>query len=461
MTAGRPGPAPIHVPFIVMSVVIAVFGGFVLAIELTLLGALGISNAAWVAQAQVHGHLQAVGFVGLFIVGVAYHLVPGFTGGRALPHPALVTPSLYLIAGGVLARAIGQLGMPSPAFGALAVAGALAEAAGALCAAANVVPGMSASSGRGDPTGPFFLAGTTWFAIQALVGAGWLAATAVGRGSVVPPDQDGALTLLQFFGFHLMFILGVGVRSFPVFFGATRLTLRAVAVPCIAMQLGLALLLVRPMGLAGHAGGGVDGIALLLLGLGVTWMSGLFGWWRPPQRVRPVSRGFAVTLQLALGWLTLVGLIAIGTGAGSLLSGAAPAWNVLDALRHVFAVGVVLTTMVAMAQLILPEFASERFSGAQSPMRGLALGGALAIATVLRAAPRFLDGWLPVPITEWSMTAGGVIALTVVVIFAALFLRGVRRHRALLARFAALAASGEAWALHDASPEPPDRGARA
>ena len=162
----------IHAPFILTSVALAVFGGFALAIELPLLAALGIAHPGWVAHAQVHGHLQTVGFVGLFIIGVAYHLVPGFSGRGALPYPRLVMPSLWLIAGGVLARAAGQLGAPAPAFAILTMGGAWAEAAGALCAAANIVPAMWPASRRGDPTAPFFIAGATWFVLQALLG-GW------------------------------------------------------------------------------------------------------------------------------------------------------------------------------------------------------------------------------------------------------------------------------------------------
>ena len=42
-----------------------------------------------------------------------------------------------------------------------------------------------------------------------------------------------------------------------------------------------------------------------------------------------------------------------------------------------------------MAQLVLPEFASERFEGKQGAWRGILLGALLSLATVLRAGSRW------------------------------------------------------------------------
>jgi hypothetical protein len=148
-----------------------------------------------------------------------------------------------------------------------------------------------------------------------------------------------------------------------------------------------------------------------------------------------------------LAWLTAACAIVLIGSLRALFARSLPPWHELDAVRHIVAIGVVLTTIVAMAQMVLPEFASERFAGRQGAWRGIALGALLSVATLLRVGGRFLTDQLPAEAINWAMATSGAIALGVMVIFAVLFARGVRQHRALRERFEALAASGQTWAL--------------
>jgi hypothetical protein len=66
---------------------------------------------------------------------------------------------------------------------------------------------------------------------------------------------------------------------------------------------------------------------------------------------------------------------------------------------------------------------------------------------VLRAGSRLFADRLPPELMYWAMATSGVIALVVILIFAFLFARGVRHHRALQERFQAFAARGESWTL--------------
>jgi hypothetical protein len=257
------------------------------------------------------------------------------------------------------------------------------------------------------------------------------------------------LVLLQFFGFHLMFILGVGVRSFPIFFAMPRLTARAVRVPFALTQFGLVTASVAGV-LASSTAVRLDPLqnaGMITLAAGIVWVAARTGWWRPPTRIRPASRPFALTLQPALAWLTIACALIVFGSLLALVRGTLPPWNELDAVRHIIAVGVVLTTIVAMAQLVLPEFASERFTGRQGAWRGIALGALLSVATLLRVGGRFLAGELPPDVINWAIATSGVIALSVIVIFAFLFARGVRHHRALRERFEAFASGGQSWTL--------------
>ena len=233
--AGR-GP---HVAFVAAALLFAFLGGLLLALALPIDAlARGSISGGWTAYAQVHGHLQTVGFVGLFIVGMAYRLLPGFAGFTRLRFPGLAWPSFWLLAGGVLARTIGQSVATSAPFAAMMAGGAAAEAAGAVLVAVNIAPMSWHAARAGRPFAFFFLADTGWFVLQAVLGAIWLAQLAAIDGTVLAPDRNGLLVFLQLFGFHLMFILGVGIRSFPVLFAAHPATMRRALAAWAPVQVG-------------------------------------------------------------------------------------------------------------------------------------------------------------------------------------------------------------------------------
>src|SRR5690242_5397119 len=64
-------------------------------------------SAAWGSLIQSHAYAQIFGWVGLFIMGMAYHMVPRFFL-RPLKRPELVAPSLLLVGSGLLLRFISQ-----------------------------------------------------------------------------------------------------------------------------------------------------------------------------------------------------------------------------------------------------------------------------------------------------------------------------------------------------------------
>lgn len=439
-----------HIPFIVTGLAFSLLGGFTLAIAMPVEALFGLGARSWVAHAQVHGHLQTVGFVALMIVGVSYHLLPAFLG-RPIAFDRLTTPSLYLLAGGVLLRVLGQPLAHYGLFAGMAMLGAWLELAGALCFAAIILGTLRPALATGDAMPPFFAAGAIWFAVQAALGAWWVTAAAVEGSPALAADRDGVLVALQLFAFALLFILGVGVRAFPVFFAITRFGFRAVAVPFAAWQIGLTAYAASAL-LPTVPAWTTVGTGLVALGIGIAWCTVRTGWYRPPSRIRPASRPFALPLQMALAWLTFAGAVMVGLGIWALSTQTLPAASKIDALRHIVAVGVILTTIVAMAQLVLPEFASERFEGKQGAWRGILLGALLSLATVLRAGSRWWAETLPGDAVSLSMALGGVIAMGVMAAFAFLYLRGVRNHRALLQRFAEMSAKGTAWTLTQVEP---------
>jgi hypothetical protein len=128
-----------------------------------------------------------------------------------------------------------------------------------------------------------------------------------------------------------------------------------------------------------------------------------------------------------------------GFAARGALQHTSPAFTEVDATRHVVAIGVVLMTIVGMAQRVLPEFAGERLAGSQGAWRGIAFGIALSLATVARVLPRLIASSLALSQTMiyLLMAAAGLTALLVLGLLAFLYGRGVRGYRDVIAFAAA------------------------
>jgi len=436
---GTRHPEDVHVPFIVASLVIGVFGGFTLAVSLPVEAALGRIDAGWLAHAQAHGHLQVVGFAGLFVIGMALKLGPRFAGRASPAFLRLVMPGLTLSVAGLLMRAIAQpLASHSP-FGGLLIAGAVTELAGAALLSGVLASTMWRGARRGDPSCLFLTGTAVWLLTQAALGAWWLTELALEAGTILDATKSAALVHLQLFGVILAALLGVGFRSFPTFFGAPPPHVWVSLTAFALLTVGLALWTVGGA-IDGPFLSAVAGLGRFEVGAAIFCALTAFGLGRRGHRLAPASRGYIWALRPVMGWLTVTGGILIWSGTTSLVTSDPASIETLDALRHVFAIGVVTLAIIGMAQLILPEFASERLVGHPAPWRGVAFGSALSIAAALRGLVPLsgLDGeprW-------WLMALAGIIALMAIAVFGLSYWRARRGHVAYMARMAAMRARG-------------------
>ena len=132
----RAAPAEPHQVFVLTSLALATGLGLVLAVLVPLSRLL-----QWRLEdgrpdlAQVHGEVQAVGFVGLFIIGMALRLLPRFAH-TELRFPGLVLPVWGFTVSALLARALVVIWLPDDlhSAGVLAVESSLLIAAGCFAA---------------------------------------------------------------------------------------------------------------------------------------------------------------------------------------------------------------------------------------------------------------------------------------------------------------------------------------
>src|SRR5574337_2225005 len=166
------------------------------------------------ASAKVaHGYAQVFGFAALFIMSVAYHVIPRFKG-APLAAPGLASTSFWLQAGGVLAITVGVLAGP-PVAGPTQFAGAIALLAAAL--SFGWVVHRSVAAGPPTPEGfeRYLRTGCAWLVIAAALAV----VTAAGMDSLQPAVWEAAL-----WGFGASWILGMSLRIVPVFLGSPPLS---------------------------------------------------------------------------------------------------------------------------------------------------------------------------------------------------------------------------------------------
>jgi len=130
--------------FYFLPIATAVFLALLAGLPLGIVAALGVAHdigvaSRWTQLVQAHGHLQVVAWVGLFILGIAYHVLPRFKGVPLWPE-RLVLPSFFLLLAGVVLRTVSQPWADAAGPAGLLAASAVLELAGAL-AFATVVAG--------------------------------------------------------------------------------------------------------------------------------------------------------------------------------------------------------------------------------------------------------------------------------------------------------------------------------
>ncbi len=295
----------------------------------------------------MHAYVQVFGFVGLFIMGVAYHVVPRFTG-TSLRAPGLVTPSFWLQLGGVVSIVCGfWLVPPARAFW---LGGSLALVGAAALFAASIGLTLAASTSGPEHFKRWIGAGLVWALVTALL--------VVVAAITNDPIWHAALWPIALYGLAANWIFGIGHRIFPIFLGL-RSRSPVFGLPTfVAYQVGVALWsagALRTLSWLRIPGGVllVVAVAAYLGALGV-----LRGDESSPTRVERWFRSY-----IGASWLWL----AVGLAAGplwstaTLLRGGYESVIMLDFARHAVAFGFVTQTIMGVMSRVLPVFTGIPF----------------------------------------------------------------------------------------------------
>ena len=372
-----------------------VLGAFVVA--LTVGFGLGVVNLTRIALAQsyyeisgvlkqVHGHAQIFGWVGLFIMGVAFHAVPRMKM-QPLRSVRAVKSCFWLMFLGVLLRVIAQ---PFARDRVMAAGMLLSGAMEAVAVGMFVwLIGMAVarSEQKRESYEKFIWASMGWFAVLAMWNLWIVTQMALKRSVGIPALQDALWIHVAFFGFIANMIFGFSLRVLPHFLGLREPKTGAASA---AFWLWNAAILVRyPVEQLAYPASTLEAIAIVLF----VWALGIFAPRRTRIEIKGVDNSFAWFIKLAYAWLLMVAWIPFHADVFRLSASA----------RHSMAIGFITPMIFGVTYRVLPIFSGVNLWSGQlmrASFWALAAGTTLAFSMAFNKV--FETTWSYV----WSEAAG-------------------------------------------------------
>ena len=337
----------------------------------------------------VHATFQLLGFIQLFIFGVALTIVPRFLG-APLAHPRLARSILFLVLAALALRTYGALEDRVPGALLATAAAAALELAATLAFARVVWTTRRAAPPKHEPFQVLLALGTLGWVASALLLCAGAARAIAGREAASAVAWNEPFYLCALFGAAFPFVQGVLLRAGPVLLGKEKNERAPLAMALLAAGgTILCILGAAPVG-PGHR--------FLDAGLLLVSASAALA-----VRLRVAEGGpgdeTARIVRLALGFAGLFALLASSFAVLDFPQGNAPRL-LFDAARHAFALGFLTLMIFGMAGRIVPAFAGRDLRWPRLRRWGtilIACGAALRVVQALAA----FTGW------EWPLFVSG------------------------------------------------------
>ena len=302
-----------------------------------------------------HGYVQVFGFMALFIMGVAYHVLPRFVG-TTLQHARLVPWSFWLQLTGVIVIACGFF-HDGAVTQLLWIAGSTLLLAAAITFCTVVLQTLRAGVAAPEPFRPWIAAGAVWLVL----------ASALALSAALANDTQWhrALWHAALFGFVTSWIFGVGRRILPIFLGCRpRLTDFETRV-FVLYQAGVAAWVVgawpnldSPMLTV------VRGVGAMLVIGSVVAYTACLGLFRSAASIagcgiRSPQDGWQKYVLAA--WFWMFAALALGPGAAlfQMVSGGEESVLVFDFARHALGFGFAAQMVLGVASRVVPNFTGQ------------------------------------------------------------------------------------------------------
>jgi hypothetical protein len=349
-------PGRIFVPFFIASLTLSLTWGATLGMinlaRLTTNWGLGTlpRPSVW-----AHAYVQVFGFMALFVMGVACHVLPRFVGGT-LQTARLVRWTFGLQLAGVVAIAYGFF-HDAPLTRPLWIAGSTALVLASALFRTVVVRTIASGMPGHEPFRRWVSAGAGWLVISAAI-----ALTAAITGDVA---WHRVLWTAALAGFTSSWIFGVGSRIFPIFVGCVPRWPQRQRTIFAMYQAGVVLWTIgawpAPRSSILDAAQFAGGFVLLASVTLITASLGIFARRRPVAGDMPRSPhdGWQRHVLAAFGWLFASLVLGAGWTMARLIWGFNDSLLVLDMSRHALAFGFATQMVLGVASRVVPNFTGK------------------------------------------------------------------------------------------------------
>lgn len=387
--------AAFRIGFIWWALGLAIFAGFALGAHVASVIGLGLSMGNWYyPYVQAHGHIQLVGWAGLFIIGISLHFIPRLAG-IPVANPKRIDRILGLLAAGLLLRFLAMSLLPyftesgsHAILSWLAIFSGVLEGVGillylvTLLQTINRVPELEKRPAL-KSVRPFFLmmfGGWLLYPIANLLLLGDMASA----GEIILNQSWNELAIQLFINLVLLPVaFAFSVRMFPLYLRLPVIdwSVRAIAI-CFIIAVALQLIPTLPplAAVSTHVPLKTSAIGQVLKGGIIFW----FIWrldlltrrrqpwtvhriFQPGPERRPTREGlpdygefgrFELLVYAAYFWLIVAAAIEVLLGISVLAQWALPVST--DALRHIYLLGFVTHLIFGMAPRMLPGFLKKK-----------------------------------------------------------------------------------------------------
>lgn len=362
-------PADVYKLFIKGALSFLMFGSslgltaMLLMLTFTSLGARsGFPWGVWWAHiTPIHGHIQLFGFAALFIMGIAYHVVPRFLM-TELYNAAMARASFYLMVSGVLLSMIfSDLAMSRPVFFYGASFAGFLEVVSVALFIKNIAQTVKGSSAKLQLHTKYLQYGSLWLLTGAFFYFLFELAQAIPSAQEFAPRFKDASIHIMLFGFIFLFISGVALRVLHLFMGLREPQDKLTGLALKLVNAGLVLFTAYYF----INDGNVFKNALLVAGSVLLVISTMMVVYNLRVLEKPVvdlssaplPRDYERYIRAAFLWLSF-GVLLFSAGSILSLFASQIVWSqpLILIARHVLTIGFMAQMTFGMASRIVPVF---------------------------------------------------------------------------------------------------------
>ncbi len=399
--------------FVKAAIVFALTGGATWGTLILFLNVFrGRFNLMNLTLAQAHANIQVYGWVGLFIMGFAYHAIPRFKN-TPLRLSETAPLSLILVITSLAIRFVAQpLLQEGPLFVGLLISSGILLLLGYVSFLVSMIITVRKAESETEFYEKFIVASLVWGFVSVLLNIDVVLSMVDFNAPLIQPDIDEILRHVQFYGFIAMMIVGVSYRLLPGFLGVESANPVLVRWVFVTFNIGILLWIFAEVSGLQQLLVVASGLELLAVLMAVVSLN-IFQTQHAAVEISGESPYFEWYVRLAYIWLIAAILMMIGGSIFEIVSMSTQTHMFKDAYRHALAMGFVTTILMGVAQRVLPVWEGKTIYSSTLMSRVFLL---LLLGNIVRILLQTFGGSVG-NVDRFLIAGGGFIQFSAVLLF--------------------------------------------